>query len=125
MSIESVGGGGRRWFKVCREIELKPGQGKSVSLLGRPYAVFNVEGSLYGMDGACRHMKANLAAGRLDGNVLECFMHGWRYDVTTGECLTREYGRVSTYPVKLDSGNVLIGIEWPPGGTPDESSGSN
>jgi 3-phenylpropionate/trans-cinnamate dioxygenase ferredoxin component len=111
-----VNGGAQklRWFKVCREIELKVGQARSITLLARPYAVFNVEGKLHGLDAACRHAKANLAAGKLDGRIVECFMHGWRYDVTTGECLTMDHGKVSTYPVKTEDGFVWIGIEWPP-----------
>lgn len=103
-----------RWFKVCRDIELKPGQARSITLLARPYAVFNVDGEICGMDAACRHAHANLAAGRLDGPIVTCFMHGWQYDVTTGECLTRDYGRVATYPVKVEDGFVWIGLEWPP-----------
>ena len=103
-----------RWFKVCREIELKPGQARSITLVGRPFAVFNIKGRHYGIDAACRHMKANLAAGKLEGHIVECFMHAWRYDVTTGECLTEEYGRLNTYPTKIENGYVMIGIEWPP-----------
>ncbi len=103
-----------RWFKVCRQIELKPGQARSISLLARPYAVFNVGGELYGVDGACRHAGGNLAAGKLSGRVVECFMHHWRYDVTTGECLTTPEVRLKTYPVKVDDGFVWIGLEWPP-----------
>ncbi len=83
-------------------------------LLARPYAVFNVDGNLFGLDAACRHAKANLAAGKLDGKIVECFMHGWRYDVTTGECVTKSYGQVTTYPTKREDGFVWIGMEWPP-----------
>ena len=103
-----------RWFRVCKEDDLKPGQARSIMLLARPYAVFNVGGKLFGIEAACRHAKANLAAGKLEGNVVECFMHGWRYDVTTGECLTESYGQVRTYPVKSEGGFVWIGMEWPP-----------
>ena len=83
-------------------------------LLARPYAVFKVNGKYHGIDGACRHAKANLAAGKLEGSIVECFMHGWRYDVTTGECLTKAYGQIRTYPAKSEGGFVWIGIEWPP-----------
>ena len=92
--------------------ELKPGQAKSISLLARPYAVFNIDGELFGIDAACRHAKANLAAGKLSGSIVECFMHGWRYNVKTGECLTHDYGRVQTYPVKSEQEFVWIGVEW-------------
>ncbi|WP_432839994.1 Rieske 2Fe-2S domain-containing protein [Dactylosporangium sp. CA-092794] len=37
----------------------------------------------------CPHLKANLARfARLDDAVLTCQMHGWRFDLPTGRCLT-------------------------------------
>lgn len=102
-----------KWAKVCREEDLKPGKAASVSLYARPYAVFNVDGTLYGMDGGCAHMKANLAAGTLYGNVVECGMHGWEFDVTTGECLTIPGVRLRTFPVKCEEGFVWIDTEKP------------
>ena len=100
-----------RWFKVCKVEDLKPGAGRSVSLFARPYAVFNVNGTLYGIDAACGHMKANLAAGHLYGEIVECAMHGWEYNVKTGECLTVEHDPLRTYPVKVENGLVWIGLE--------------
>jgi nitrite reductase/ring-hydroxylating ferredoxin subunit len=102
-----------KWFKVCPVQDLKPGRAASVSLYARPYAVFNVDGKLYGMDGGCAHMKANLAAGQLYGNIVECAMHGWEYDVTTGECLTIPEIRLRTFPVKIEGDFVWIDIEKP------------
>jgi nitrite reductase/ring-hydroxylating ferredoxin subunit len=103
-----------KWFKVCKADDLKPGQARSISLLARPFGVFNVDGKLYGMDAGCRHMKANLAAGRLYGTVVQCVMHGWEYDVTTGESLTVPDDPLTTYPVKIEDDQVWIGLEWPP-----------
>jgi len=103
-----------RWFKVCRNDELKPGQARSISLLARPYAVFNVNGELYGMDASCGHMKANLASGRLHGDVVECLMHNWEYNVKTGQCLNMPDTRLRTFPVKVEDGEIWIGMEWPP-----------
>ncbi|HEY3294478.1 MAG TPA: Rieske (2Fe-2S) protein [bacterium] len=100
-----------RWFKVCRTDDVKPGHAASVSLYARPYAVFNVDGRLYGMDGGCAHMKANLASGAMYGNIVECAMHGWEYDVTTGECLTIPGVRLKTHPLKIEEGFVWIDIE--------------
>jgi nitrite reductase/ring-hydroxylating ferredoxin subunit len=100
-----------RWYKVCRTSELKPGHAHSISILARPYAVFNVGGSLFGLEASCGHMKANLATGTLLGNVVECAMHGWEYDVTTGECLTVPGDSLRTLPVKIESDFIWIALE--------------
>lgn len=103
-----------RWFKVCDEGELGEGKAKSIRLYGRPFGVFKVDGEIYGLDAACRHAKANLAAGKIQGEIVECYMHGWKYNIRTGECLTEAFGRVRTYPVKIENQQIWIGIEWPP-----------
>ncbi|MGE0877703.1 MAG: Rieske 2Fe-2S domain-containing protein [Acidimicrobiia bacterium] len=37
----------------------------------------------------CPHRQADLGAfGHVDGATLECAMHGWKFDLTTGACLT-------------------------------------
>lgn len=102
-----------RWFRVCKREELKPGQAKSITILGRPYAVFDLAGELYGLDAACKHMRANLASGRIEGNVVECFMHNWRYDITTGRCITTEGMDTQPRDVKIEAGVVWISVAWP------------
>lgn len=38
---------------------------------------------------ACPHRKADLSVfGEIDGDALVCTLHGWRFDLETGECLT-------------------------------------
>jgi UDP-MurNAc hydroxylase len=37
----------------------------------------------------CPHLKADLSRfGIVDGNVLTCQLHGWKFDLPTGRCLT-------------------------------------
>lgn len=36
----------------------------------------------------CPHAHWPLSEGALAGQVLECLGHGWRFDLSTGECLT-------------------------------------
>jgi len=37
----------------------------------------------------CPHLKADLSRfGIVDGNVLTCQLHGWKFDLPTGKCLT-------------------------------------
>jgi UDP-MurNAc hydroxylase len=37
----------------------------------------------------CPHLKADLSRfGIVDGNVLTCQLHGWKFDLPSGKCLT-------------------------------------
>ncbi len=95
-------------FKIGSADSIKPGIGKAVSLIGKKYAVFNIDGSFYGMDGSCKHMKASLAKGKISGTIVTCPMHDWKYDVTDGQCLTEGWASVKTYPVEIEDGTVYI-----------------
>jgi UDP-MurNAc hydroxylase len=49
----------------------------------------------------CPHLKADLARfGELRDGILTCTMHGWRFDVKTGRCLTADGTRIYTTPVE-------------------------
>ena len=45
----------------------------------------------YVMERWCPHRQADLTVfGEVEGDVLVCTLHGWRFDLETGECLTAE-----------------------------------
>lgn len=100
-----------RKVKVGTVDAIKPGSGKGVSLLGKKFAVFNIDGRYYGIDGSCKHMKASLAKGKLNGPIVTCPMHDWQYNVTDGCCLTEDWAGVRTYPVEIEDGQVFIILE--------------
>jgi len=109
---------------IGRLEDLAPGQCRSVRLGVRRVAVWNVGGQLHAIEDACRHMKASLSTGRLEGNILTCSWHGWKYDVTTGACLNPEWACVKRFPVKVENGMILVsGEEIPrdePGDEPED-----
>ena len=48
----------------------------------------------------CPHLKADLARfGEVHEGVLQCGMHGWRFDLATGRCLTSEAHHLVAFPV--------------------------
>jgi len=111
------------FVKVAPVDELKPGQSRSVRAGIRRIAVFNVGGVYYAIEDACRHMKAPLSTGRVEGTTLTCSWHGWKYDITSGACHDKAWGCVRTFPVKVEGGEILVSDEEIPGpddGSPDD-----
>ena len=93
---------------VLREEDLPPGKGTVVTVADRDIALFNVDGSIYAMEDTCLHQGLSLGTSALDGKIVTCRGHGWRYDVTTGSTLhVPEYG-VSTFPVKVVDGRIMV-----------------
>ena len=52
--------------------------------MDKQLAIFYVDGTFYAMNDACLHKGLSLGTSRLDGKIVTCRGHGWRYSVTTG-----------------------------------------
>ena len=90
--------------------DLQPGACIRVELpAGDELAVYNVNGEFYATENFCPHRGAPLSDGVLCGHVIECALHGWQFDVRSGECLTVEE-RIRSYKVKIEEGLVKIEV---------------
>jgi nitrite reductase/ring-hydroxylating ferredoxin subunit len=88
--------------------DLRPGACISFGLPdGSELAVYNVNGEYYATENLCPHQGAPLSEGYLCEHVIECALHGWQFDVRTGECLTVSE-KISTYEVVIEDGFVKI-----------------
>lgn len=100
--------------RVARQDEIKPGQCRTIRVGITRIAVWNVGGRFHAIEDACKHMKAPLSNGRIEGTTLVCGWHGWRYEITTGECHDKSWGCVKTFDIKLENGVVLVSEEARP-----------
>src|SRR5262245_48155436 len=98
------------FIEVATLDQLPLGQGVTVTVRGVPVALFNVDGTVYAMDDACRHEGVSLGTGELRGHIVRCRAHGWRYDVTTGQALNEPDCWVTRYPVQVVDGRVLVDV---------------
>lgn len=75
------------WFGIGSAKDLKPGQHKSFSALGKDFVVFRGENGKVGvLDAHCPHIGAHLGeGGRVVGNCIECPFHNWQFD-SDGKC---------------------------------------
>jgi UDP-MurNAc hydroxylase len=52
----------------------------------------------------CPHLGADLSRfGQIDGEVLTCALHGWRYDLPSGRCLTSDGYEIRATPRQLEA----------------------
>ena len=93
---------------VGRVEDVPEGRGATVELMdGTELALYNVGGEFYAIENFCPHKGAPLADGQLCGQVIECDWHGWRFDVSTGQCLNNA-SRVDAYEVRIEDGWIKI-----------------
>lgn len=75
------------WYWAIASKQLRRGQVKPVTLLGRELAIYRgKDGSAIALDAYCPHMGAHLAEGKVEGNDLRCLFHNWRFDAR-GTCV--------------------------------------
>jgi nitrite reductase/ring-hydroxylating ferredoxin subunit len=98
------------FIEVARLDQIPPGSGMSFTVADKEVAIFNVDGAVYAMEDSCLHKGASLGTGKLEGNVVTCRAHGWRYDVTTGSTMNVPGYGVASYPAKIENGKILIAV---------------
>ena len=96
-------------FVVVAELEqIAPGKSKLVYVGEKSIALFNIDGMIYAIDDSCLHQGSSLAQGKLNGKILTCRAHGWKYDVTTGSLTLNSERSVASYSVKIIDGKIMV-----------------
>lgn len=109
---------------VGKAEEIGPGDRRIVLAGRREIGVFNVGGAFYALRNLCPHRAGPLCLGRLrpffrpgdvgeyaferEGEILKCPWHEYEFDLKTGACLFTPDLRVQTYPVAVESGEVVL-----------------
>ena len=97
------------YVRVAKATGVPPGTTRVVVVQGFPVALFNVGGRFYATSNVCLHRGGPVGEGQLDGTIVTCPMHGWEYDVRTGENTINPSARLKTYEVRLEGDDVLVG----------------
>src|SRR6266568_5368436 len=88
--------------------DFQTGQGRVVEADGKDLALFNVDGAYYALDNACSHRGGPLGEGDLEGTVVVCPWHAWRWDVTSGANVNNPAVRVACFPARVQDGAVFV-----------------
>ena len=98
------------FVKVAEVGEISPGGMKVVEVGEEQILLVNVEGDIHACDDICSHAYASLSEGDLNGDEVECPLHGSAFNVITGEALTPPAeDRIRVFEVRIDGQDVLVG----------------
>jgi 3-phenylpropionate/trans-cinnamate dioxygenase ferredoxin component len=100
--------------RVCALADLVVDQPHRVVLGSRPVCLVRTgDQEVHAIDDTCTHADVSLAEGEVEGLTIECWLHGSRFDLVTGE----PTGLPATRPVAVhdvtidDSGDVLVAVK--------------
>jgi nitrite reductase/ring-hydroxylating ferredoxin subunit len=79
---------------------------KMVKVDGHRLCLVRTSEGVFALDQACPHEGYGLTTGELDGNLITCAWHNWKFRVNDGTCVLGEED-VRTYPVTVDDDGTL------------------
>ena len=105
------------WIAVCNLDEIVPNTGVCALLNKQQVAVFHVDdGSarVFAIDNYDPNSEAAVLSRGLVGNLGERIVvaspiYKQHFDLQTGECLEAPHHSVTSYPVRVEDGKVLVG----------------
>ncbi len=89
-----------------RRADLRLPQIRTVA--GRDYRIVEADGELLVIPALCPHQLGPLGNGDLDGGVVTCPWHGYRFDVRTGECVSGHTCRLSNVALLSEENGELV-----------------
>ena len=98
------------FLRAAKKEEVPAGTIREFQLDGKTVAVANVGGKLFAINNVCLHRGGPLGQGELDGQIVTCPWHGWRYDVTNGKLVTNPAVGVETYPIEVRGDDIFVDI---------------
>ena len=99
------------FIPVLEEKELQEGTMKLTRVEGLPVLLIKQLGQIYAIDNRCPHMACGFSGGSLDGNVIICPCHDWRFDLKTGEYEDDVSMKLKSYEWKIKSGKIWVKVD--------------
>lgn len=114
---------------VAKTEDIPEGERIVVQVKGREIGIFNIDGDYHAYTNWCAHQGGPCCEGSLTGtmygefdretlevslewseedNILNCPWHGWEYEITSGDCLSRQNVRLPSHDVEVEGEDVMI-----------------
>ena len=69
---------------VAKTADLQPGEMMYVEVGDEPVCLINLDGEYHALNDTCTHQEASLSDGEIDGDEIECPLHGGAFAIRTG-----------------------------------------
>ena len=99
-----------KFVEVAQTNEIRIGELKQVTVGDEEIMLTNIDGTYYAVSDSCTHAYVSLSESDLEGEEVECNLHGSRFNVKTGEALLPPAEEpLTVYQVKLEGSSILVG----------------
>jgi 3-phenylpropionate/trans-cinnamate dioxygenase ferredoxin component len=100
------------FVRVCSLADLADETAVGVEVDGVPICVARTQGEVLAISDICSHADVNLSDGDVESGTVECWLHGSRFDLRTGQPTGLPANRpVPSYPVIVDGDDVFVAVK--------------
>jgi nitrite reductase/ring-hydroxylating ferredoxin subunit len=99
------------FIKNIKDHELSEGGMHATHIRGNQILLAKVGGEVYGVSNRCPHMGCQLQSGTLNGYIVMCPCHGWKFDVRNGQYTENPLTVLTAYKCKVEDGHVWVEIK--------------
>ncbi len=99
---------------ACSTDDVKPESAYAAEVDGVEVAIVHSGGVFYAIADECSHAAIPLSEGDVGEGEIECYLHGSRFDLRTGEPLGLPATEpVAVFPCRVSGNDVLVDITAP------------
>jgi len=97
-------------IRICAVEDIKPGKAIRAKVGDLAIAVVRTKaGEIKALDDKCSHGEISLSEGFVDNETIECWAHGAKFSLATGEALTLPaFEPVAVYEVLVENGDIFL-----------------
>ena len=102
------------FVRACAVSDIPDTNALGVRIGNVAVAIIRGADGYHALHDVCSHAEVALSEGDVDGEVIDCWLHGSEFDLRTGKplCLPAT-DPVAVYPVKLEDGVVYVDVDHP------------
>ena len=99
--------------RICAVEDIKPGKAIRVKVGDEAIAIVRTKADqVYALNDKCSHGEISLSEGFVDNETIECWAHGAKFSLETGDALTLPaFEPVAKYEVIIDNGDIFLEID--------------
>jgi 3-phenylpropionate/trans-cinnamate dioxygenase ferredoxin component len=99
------------WVPACPVADVPEDGAVRVELDGLPVCLVRAQDQVYAIQDVCSHAEVPLSEGDVEGTTVECWLHGSRFDLTTGEPIGPPASvPVPVYDTTIEGETVLVRV---------------
>ena len=101
-----------KFVPVCPADDIPEGEVRMQPVGELVLAIFHIAGEYYALDNQCPHAGASLAHGYIDGDIVSCRIHHWRFCIRDGKYVDEDkpHFDAHSYPVRLADGMIEVDL---------------